>query len=99
MFYRWDIELFFKWIKQNLKLKKFFGKSANAVKIQLATALIAYLLVQIFKNISADKRRLQLVLIWVRCNLHVKNYKLICRDPPIYQFSRLSLINKEAVQL
>ena len=63
---RWEIELFFKWVKQNLKLKKFLGKSPNAVKIQLATALIAYLLVQIFKNISADHRRLQLVLIWAR---------------------------------
>ncbi len=39
---RWEIELFFKWIKQNLKLKKFLGKSENAVKIQIATAIIAY---------------------------------------------------------
>ena len=38
---RWEIELFFKWLKQHLKIKKFLGKSANAVKIQLATALIA----------------------------------------------------------
>src|SRR5206468_10075383 len=33
---RWEIELFFKWIKQNLRIKKFLGKSANAVKIQVA---------------------------------------------------------------
>ena len=39
---RWEIELFFKWIKKNLKLKKFLGKSENAVKIQIATAIIAY---------------------------------------------------------
>ncbi len=83
---RWRIELFFKWIKQNLKLKKFLGKSANAVKIQIATALIAYLLVQLFKNASSDSRRLQLVLVWVRHNLSAA-CKTIYRSPPLYQFS------------
>lgn len=85
---RWEIELFFKWIKQNLKLKKFLGKSANAVKIQLATALITYLLVLLFKNNSSDNRRLQLVLVWVKYNLHVKTHKAKSHSPPIYQFSR-----------
>ena len=94
---RWSIELFFKWVKQNLKLKKFLGKSANAVKTQLATALITYLLLQIFKNISGDKRKLQLVLIWVRYNLHLVSRKFSCHSPPVYQFSRLSLINRETV--
>ncbi|OGR27202.1 MAG: hypothetical protein A2139_08645 [Desulfobacca sp. RBG_16_60_12] len=41
---RWQIELFFKWIKQNLKIKTFYGTSKNAVLIQIWTALIAYLL-------------------------------------------------------
>jgi transposase len=41
---RWKIELFFKWIKQNLKIKAFYGTSKNAVLIQIWTALIAYLL-------------------------------------------------------
>ena len=41
---RWQIELFFKWLKQNLKLKRFFGQSENAVKIQIYCAIIAYLL-------------------------------------------------------
>ena len=41
---RWDIELFFKWIKQNLKIKHFIGTTENAVRIQVAAALIAYLL-------------------------------------------------------
>lgn len=44
---RWEIELFFKWIKQHLKIKRFMGKTENAVKIQLLTALIAYLLVKL----------------------------------------------------
>jgi putative transposase len=94
---RWEIELFFKWIKQNLKLKKFLGKSANAVKVQLATALIAYLLVQIFKNISEDNRNLRLVLTWLRFNLHVTECRVSCHSPPVYQFKQLSLINMEGV--
>jgi IS4 transposase len=43
---RWQIELFFKWIKQNLKLKRFLGTSANAIAIQILTALIAYLILR-----------------------------------------------------
>ena len=43
---RWQIELFFKWIKQNLKIKHFLGTSNNAVRIQLFVALIAYLLLK-----------------------------------------------------
>jgi hypothetical protein len=41
---RWDIEKFFRWIKQNLKIKTFLGTSENAVLIQIWTALIYYLL-------------------------------------------------------
>lgn len=39
---RWQIELFFKWIKQHLKIKKFWGTSENAVRIQIYSAIIAY---------------------------------------------------------
>jgi len=46
---RWRIELFFKCLKQNLKIKKFLGFSAQAVKAQVWVALIAYLLIQIMK--------------------------------------------------
>lgn len=89
---RWEIELFFKWIKQNLKLKKYLGKSANAVKIQIATALIAYLLVQLFKRITNDCRSMQLVLTWVRCNLTVIKRISRKKDPPIYMFSKSTLV-------
>lgn len=41
---RWQVELLFKWLKQNLKLRRFLGRSENAVAVQLITALIAYLL-------------------------------------------------------
>lgn len=46
---RWQIELFFKWIKQNLRIRSFFGRSENAVRIQILCALIAYLLVAIHR--------------------------------------------------
>lgn len=44
---RWQIELFFKWIKQHLRIKRFLGRSEHAVRIQILTALIAYLLVSL----------------------------------------------------
>jgi len=48
--YRWSIELFFKWIKQHLKVKSFWGYSENAVRIQIYTAIIAYVTVAIVKE-------------------------------------------------
>ena len=47
---RWQIELFFKWIKQHLRIKSFYGTSQNAVKIQLWIAISTYLLVVILKK-------------------------------------------------
>jgi transposase len=47
---RWQVELFFKWIKQHLSVKSFWGRSANAVKTQICIALCAYLLVAMMKK-------------------------------------------------
>ena len=47
---RWQIELFFKWLKQHLKIKKFWGTSENAVRIQIYCAIITYCLVVIAKR-------------------------------------------------
>lgn len=47
---RWAIELFFRWVKQNLKIRHFLGNSENAVRIQIAVALIAYLLLHLAKD-------------------------------------------------
>jgi hypothetical protein len=47
---RWEVELFFKWMKQHLKIKSFWGTSINAVKIQIYCAIIAYCLVAIIGN-------------------------------------------------
>ena len=47
---RWQVELFFKWIKQNLRIKSFFGTSPNAVKTQVWIAVCVYVLVAILKK-------------------------------------------------
>jgi IS4 transposase len=47
---RWQVELFFKWIKQNLHIETFFGYSDNAVKTQIWIAIAVYLLIAIFKK-------------------------------------------------
>jgi hypothetical protein len=47
---RWQVELFFKWIKQHLRIKAFYGTSQNAVKTQVWTAVCAYVLVAIVKK-------------------------------------------------
>ena len=52
---RWQVELFFKWIKQHLKIKIFWGTTENAVKTQIYSALSTYLIVAILK----DKLKLQ----------------------------------------
>jgi len=72
---RWQIELFFQWIKQNLKIKAFFGTSRNAVLIQIGTALIAYILLIWLKLKSLadfavlELSRLVRTLLMERCNL------------------------------
>lgn len=64
---RWQIELFFKWIKQHLKIKKFWGTTKNAVRIQIYSAIIAYCMMAIVqKKMNIDRsiyERLQIVSI------------------------------------
>lgn len=47
---RWQVELFFKWLKQHLKIKKFWGTTENAVRIQIYCAIITYCLVLLVKH-------------------------------------------------
>ncbi len=63
--YRWQIELFFKWIKQHLRIKAFFGTSENAVKTQIWIAVSVYVLVAIIKkhfNLAASLHDLLQIL-------------------------------------
>lgn len=48
--YRWQVELFFKWIKQHLQVKRFWGESENAVRIQIHVAIITYCLIAIIER-------------------------------------------------
>lgn len=62
---RWQVELFFKWIKQHLRIKAFVGTSANAVKTQIWTAIATYVLVAIIKkrlNVQASLHAMLQVL-------------------------------------
>ena len=73
---RWSIELFFKWIKQNLKIKKFYGYSQNAIKIQIMIAIIAYLLIKMLKqNIDNKKSFIQFFYI-CRANIMKKIHNI-----------------------
>ena len=66
---RWGIELFFKWIKQNLKIKSFLGRSENAVKTHIFTALITYLLLQLYQQKQDQSTSLKLCLSTLRFSL------------------------------
>jgi hypothetical protein len=59
---RWNIELFFKWIKQHLRIKKFFGNSPNAVRVQIWIAVAVYVLVAIVKKRLAISNSLYTIL-------------------------------------
>lgn len=66
---RWQIELFFKWIKQHLRIKRFLGTNERAVRIQILTALIAYLLVALYAKTHKLTQSLWLVLSELRSTL------------------------------
>lgn len=59
---RWKVELFFKWIKQHLRVKSFWGQNPNAVKIQIYSAIIAYCLVAICGSELKSKRKIYEIL-------------------------------------
>jgi hypothetical protein len=59
---RWQIELFFKWIKQHLRLRTFYGRSENAVRCQIWSAICAYLLVAILRKQTGIEKSLNEIL-------------------------------------
>ncbi len=66
---RWAIELWFKWVKQNLKIKKFLGQSENAVKIQILVALITYLIADLYRQLCGSRRGFYLWLAELKSTL------------------------------
>ncbi len=78
--YRWTIELFFKWIKQHLKVKTFWGYSFNAVKTQIYIAMITYLLVAIVKyQLKLKQTQYEI--------LQILSIALLCKTPLLDLFS------------
>ena len=78
---RWQIELFFKWLKQHLKVKKFWGQTENAVRIQIYTAVTAYCMMAIVQK-KMDVQRsiyemLQLVSVSLTDTVELK--ALFCK--------------------
>lgn len=69
---RWQVELFFKWIKQNLKIKSFVGTSKNAVMTQIWIALCMYLLLAFLKFQSKLTKSMQQILRLLQLNLFEK---------------------------
>jgi hypothetical protein len=59
---RWEVEIFFKWLKQHLRIKSFWGTTINAVKIQIYCAIIAYCLVAIIGNTLKVERKIYEIL-------------------------------------
>lgn len=81
--HRWRIELFFKWIKQHLKIKSFWGHSENAVKLQICVALATYLTVAILKKKLGLRQNLYEILQIVSISLFDKSdvVELFSRKP------------------
>jgi len=81
---RWQIELFFKWMKQNLKIKRLVGQSENAVKTQIIIAMIAYLLLKLVNKHGDSKVTLQQLATLVAANIMERRNidELIMRKKP-----------------
>ena len=81
---RWQVELFFKWIKQNLKIKSFLGASKNAVMTQIWIAMCVYLLLSYIKFLSNIQPSLQQILRLLQTNLFERRdlLELLRGDPP-----------------
>ncbi|PCJ90143.1 MAG: IS4 family transposase [Porticoccaceae bacterium] len=81
---RWQVELFFKWIKQNLKIKSFVGTSKNTVMTQIWIALCAYLLLAFLKFSSRLHKSMQQILRLLQLNLFEKRDMMaLLRGDPV----------------
>jgi hypothetical protein len=79
---RWQVELFFKWIKQNLKIKAFLGTSENAVMTQIMAALCVYLLLAYLKFQSKIGKSLQQITRLLQLNLFARRSLSALLQPP-----------------
>jgi len=82
---RWQVELFFKWIKQHLRIKAFYGTSENAVRVQVWTAISAYILVAIVKKRLRLSASLYTILQILSLSLFEKMpiSQVLSQQPPV----------------
>jgi hypothetical protein len=92
--FRWQIELFFKWIKQHLHIKSFYGTTANAVKIQIWIAISVYVLVAIVKKELHLEASLYEILQVISVTLFEKTSLKTLFSPQIHNFSKNDLHNQ-----
>nr|MBS0037772.1 transposase [Saprospiraceae bacterium] len=85
---RWDIEIFFKHLKQLFRVKSFVGTSANAVRIQIWSSLIAMLLLKYFKNIAKFNWHLSNLITFININLLVKTDLYYWLDKPLIEVQK-----------
>ena len=80
---RWQIELFFRWVKQTLKIRRFLGTSLNAIRAQIAAALIAYLLLRMAHAVQRAVASILTFARLVRANLmHARSIHHLAAPPP-----------------
>jgi IS4 transposase len=83
---RWAIELFFRWVKQTLKITRFVGTSENAVRIQIAVALIAFLLLRLAQALQKAIPSPIVFSRLIRANLmHRRSIDNLLNPPPILE--------------
>jgi IS4 transposase len=89
---RWAIELFFRWVKQTLKIRTFLGTNENAVRIQIAVALIAFLLLRLAHAATAAKFSLLTFTRLIRANLlHRRRIDQMLAPPPNPALNQMQL--------
>ena len=101
--YRWSVELFFKWMKQHLRIKEFYGTTENAVKIQVYAAITTYCLVSIIETEMAEKMTTYEVLRVLSTSLLIKmplrQLLSSCQEELLLENRREIINNNKYVQL
>ena len=82
---RWQVEIFFKWIKQNLRIKKFYGTSRNAIETQIWVAISTYLLIAIAKRELAVTTQLSRIV-------QLLSLSTFTEKPILYAFREMPLL-------
>ncbi len=84
---RWQVELFFKWIKQHLRIRSFYGRSENAVRCQIWSAICAYLMVATVRKQLKIRKSLNEILQIVSVNIFEKIplQELLATEPAVVE--------------